>query len=174
RWTTHNSPERQAIAVPGWDPHQARRLLPLDSSEAAEYGGPHRDSFPFHEPELRSSRRKEAQTFWTKEIRASLRRLLRFMVSMRVQNWRSGLPMNWVGPTCRSAWTRRSASLPGLEPRAHPDTAMACPLGGGSGRAATTPPAQSGRLESLSAPGGRSLRAALRGATARSASRSTT
>src|SRR5438093_4738853 len=48
-----------------------------------------------HEPELRSSRRKEAQTFWTKEIRASLRRLLRFMVPMRVQNWRSGIPMNW-------------------------------------------------------------------------------
>src|SRR5437867_3164649 len=38
---------------------------------------------------------------------------------------------------------------------------------------ATTPPAQSGRPESLSAHGGRSLRAALRGATARSASRST-
>ena len=85
RWTTHNSPERQAIAVPGWDPLQARRLLPLDSSEAAEYGGPHRDSFPFHEPELRSSRGKEAQTFWTKEIRASLRRLLRFMAGEQVR-----------------------------------------------------------------------------------------
>src|SRR6266496_5886228 len=50
---------------------------------------------------------------------------------------------------------------------------MACPFGGGSGRAATTPPAQSGRPESLRALGGRRLRAALRGATARSASRST-
>src|SRR5262245_55407477 len=45
---------------------------------------------------------------------------------------------------------------------------------GGSGRAATTPPAQSGRPKPLSAAGVRSLRAALRGATARSASRSTT
>src|SRR5213594_2826620 len=45
---------------------------------------------------------------------------------------------------------------------------MACPLGGGSGRAATTPPAQSGRLESLSALGGRSLRS---GSTHRAARR---
>src|SRR6266487_2323347 len=51
---------------------------------------------------------------------------------------------------------------------------MACPFGGGSGRAATAPPAQSGRSESLSDTGRRRLRAALRGATARSASRSTT
>src|SRR5206468_9828274 len=49
----------------------------------------------------------------------------------------------------------------------------ACPLGGGSGRAATTPPALSGWPESLPAAGGRSLRAALRGATARNANRST-
>src|SRR5438093_9101136 len=77
-----------------------------------------------------------------------------------------------VGQTAMAG--AQTAFFPTRVKRAHPDSAMACPLGGGSGRAATTPPAQSGRPEPLPAPGGRVLRAALRGATARIASRSTT
>src|SRR6185436_5536399 len=65
-----------------------------------------------NEPGFRSSRREEAQTFWKKKIRASSRRLLQFMVPMRAHRWTWGLSRTPVGPTCWSAWTRGSASLP--------------------------------------------------------------
>src|SRR6266498_2875796 len=46
-----------------------------------------------------------------KEVRASLRRLLRFRGSMREVLLGRILSMNLVGPTCWLAWTRGSESL---------------------------------------------------------------